>query len=308
MTRREAQRYCTSLTRRSGSNFYYSFLFLPKARREAMYALYAFCREVDSTVDEATPGSDPQTRLNLYRAEMDTLYSANGMTSPLVSPVMICLAAHIQRFRIPQAYFKDIISGVEMDLSVFRYQTFQDLQTYCYRVASAVGLICLKIFGAVRPESETYAINLGIAFQLTNILRDIKTDAARGRIYLPQEDLKCFKVTEEQILAGTDGPAFRRLMAFECGRAHDFYRLAREALTTTDRRVLLPAEIMRAIYARILEKIESADYQVFRQRITVAPSRRLAIALTMWLTNGWDLHYKKRASTTECPPLNPRSE
>jgi phytoene synthase len=252
-----------------------------------MYALYAFCREVDSIVDEPTPGSDPQKRLSLRRAELSALYAPGGQTSPAASPVMTCLAVHIQRFGIPQAYFEDIISGVEMDLSVCRYQIFQDLQTYCYRVASAVGLICLKIFGAVRPESESYAINLGTAFQLTNILRDIKTDAARGRIYLPQEDLKRFHVTEAEILAGTDRSAFRQLMAFQCTRAHDFYRRAQEALTDTDRRVLLPAEIMRAIYALILHRIEAADYQVFRHRITVPPSRRLALALKMWITSGW---------------------
>ena len=283
MTPGEAQQYCTALTKRSGSNFYYSFLFLPKTRREAMYAVYAFCREVDSIVDEPTSGSDPRWRLATRRTELAALYHAPEQ--PVASPVMMCLAAHIHRFGIPQTYFDDIIAGVEMDLSVHRYQQFEDLLTYCYRVASAVGLVCLKIFGAVRPESETYAINLGTAFQLTNILRDIKTDAARGRIYLPQEDLKRFHVSEQHILGGIDSPDFRQLMVFQCQRAHEYYRRAAEALTPTDRSVLLPAEIMRGIYQLILQRIEAADYQVFQERITVSSARRFAVALKVWWMN-----------------------
>jgi phytoene synthase len=287
MTPEEAQRYCTILTKRSGSNFYYSFLFLPKARREAMYAVYAFCRQVDSMVDEPAPGSHPQESLAACRAEITALFQSANPGGAVTSPVMLCLATHIQRYGIPQVYFHDIISGVEMDLSVTRYRDFEDLTMYCYRVASAVGLICLKIFGTVRPESETYAVNLGIAFQLTNILRDVKTDAARGRIYLPQEDLQRFHVKEQEILDGVDSPAFRELMAFECRRAHDYYRRAEAAVTSTDRPVLLPAEIMRRIYKGILQQIEAADYQVFQGRITIAAWRRFAVALTMWVRSRW---------------------
>jgi phytoene synthase len=284
MTSWEAQQYCTTLTKRSGSNFYYSFLFLPRERREAMYTVYAFCREVDSAVDDPAPGSDPRASLARWRADLAAIYGPDRSppTDP-VSPVMPCLADHIRRLSIPQEYFDDIIAGVEMDLTVNRYATFQDLYTYCYRVASAVGLVCLKIFGAHAPESHAYAVNLGIAFQLTNILRDVKSDGASGRIYLPQEDLARFGYTEQEMLAGAYTPAFIKLMEFECLRARDYYRRAAAALSDGDRRALLPAEIMRAIYHTILDRIEASRYQVFVRRITLSPPRRLAVALKAWL-------------------------
>jgi phytoene synthase len=291
MTAHKAQQYCTTLTKRSGSNFYYSFLFLPKLRREAMYAVYAFCREVDSVVDEPTPGSDPREALARRRAELAAMYQTEELEAhSTFSPVMACLAAHVRRFDIPQRHFEDVIAGVEMDLSVDRYQTFDELSRYCYRVASAVGLICLRIFGALKPESEAYAINLGLAFQLTNILRDVKSDGDRGRIYLPLEDLTRFQVTEREILDHVDSVRFRELMAFECRRAREFYNRAEAALATTERPVLLPAEIMRAIYQGILERIEARQFQVFGERITIAPWHRLAMAVQVWFANRTPRH------------------
>jgi phytoene synthase len=253
-----------------------------------MYALYAFCREVDSVVDEPAPGSNPEMHLAFWRAELDALYSSSLTKLPPRSPVVACLAEHIRRFTLPQAYFEDIIDGVKMDLTIDRYRTFEDLSIYCYRVASAVGLICLKIFGARDAKSETYAVNLGLAFQLTNILRDVKSDAGRGRIYLPQEDLERFQVREDEILQGVYSDRFSELMAFECRRADDYYRGAKEALTETDRDALLPAEIMRAIYQSILERIKTSGYQVFKDRIGLSPSRRLALAIKVWLSGGND--------------------
>ena len=284
MTSHEAQRYCTALTKRSGSNFYYSFLFLPKERREAMYAVYAFCREVDSAVDDPLPGLDPRECLARWRMDLAAIYR-NDQASRVApaSPVTTCLAGHIRRLNIPQQYFEDLLSGVEMDLTDTRYATFHDLSRYCYRVASVVGLICLKIFGARAPESQAYATNLGLAFQLTNILRDIKSDGSRGRIYLPQEDLTRFGYTEAELLAGAYTPAFIKLMEFECRRAQEYYRRAAAALSDVDRRALLPAEIMRAIYCTILQRIEKSHYQVFSRRITLSPSRRLMVALWAWL-------------------------
>jgi 15-cis-phytoene synthase len=287
MTSQEAQAYCTALAKRSGSNFYYSFFFLPPDRRDAMHAVYAFCRKVDSVVDEPEPGSNPHDRLRRWREELGSLYrtgrsTAAPHTQPL-SPVMTCLGGHIQRLGIPREYFDDVIAGVEMDLTIKRYGTFRDLYQYCYRVASAVGLICLKIFGARTPEAQTYAINLGVAFQLTNILRDLKTDGARGRIYLPMEDLKQFGYSEQDLLAGTYTPAFVSLMEFECRRAQEYYRAAEAALPEADRRSLVPAEVMRAIYHTILERIEACRYQVFSRRITLSPPHRLAVALKAWL-------------------------
>ena len=286
MTSHEAQQHCTDLARRSGSNFYYSFFFLPQERRDAMHAVYAFCHEVDGAVDDPAPGSDPRVHLAHWRADVAALYRQNGDGGAHSSnPIIICLADHIRRLGIPQEYFDEIIAGVEMDLSINRYATFGDLYQYCYRVASVVGLVCLKIFGARAPESQTYAVNLGVAFQLTNILRDLKVDGARGRIYLPTEDLTRFGYGEQELLAGASTPAFTNLMEFECRRAQEYYRAAEAALPESDRRALLPAEIMRAIYHTVLERIEASRYDVFARRVTLSPPRRVAVALGAWIKN-----------------------
>jgi phytoene synthase len=284
MTSQEAQQYCTDLARRSRSNFYYSFFFLPQERRDAMHAVYAFCREVDSVVDDPAPGSDPRTHLARWRTDVAALYRADGAALVnSLNPVIVCLADHIRRLDIPQEYFDEIISGVEMDLDITRYATFHDLYQYCYRVAAVVGLVCLKIFGARVPEAQTYAVNLGVAFQLTNILRDLKPDGERGRIYLPVEDLARFGYGERDLLAGVYTPEFIRLMEFQCRRAQEYYHVAEAVLPESDRRVLLPAEIMRAIYHTILQRIESSRYEVFTYRITLSPPRRLAVALKTWI-------------------------
>lgn len=281
MTPAEAQAYCTALTKRSGSNFYYSLLFLPRARRAAMYTVYAFCREVDSAVDDPPPGSDPRLELKRWRAELAAAYHGTP-----TRPVAISLAEHARRLEIPQHLFEELIAGVEMDLTTTRYETFADLQPYCYRVASVVGLICLKVFGARAPQARDYAVNLGLAFQLTNILRDLGQDAARGRVYLPQEDLRHFGYTEDDLARHAYSPAFVALMRFECERARNFYARARAAasvLPPADRRALIVAEIMRAVYQRILEQIEAREYRVFGTRVGLAPSYRLALAAAIWL-------------------------
>ncbi len=281
MTASEAQAYCTKLTKSSGSNFYYSFLFLPRARREAMSTIYAFCREVDRTVDDPIAGRDPRDQLEQWRSELNAAYQGNP-----THPVTISLAEHARRCGIPQEYFVELIAGVEMDLTTSRYATFPELYRYCYRVASVVGLICLKVFGARSSLASDYAVNLGLAFQLTNILRDLTTDADRGRIYLPQEDLARFGCLEEDLLKRTYSPAFFALMDFECARAREFYRKAREAvdrMPADERRALTVAEIMRGVYSRILDRIEASGYQVFGARVSLAPSYRMAIAAAVWL-------------------------
>ena len=285
MTDHEAQEYCARITKSSGSNFYYSFYFLSSERREAMYAVYAFCKEVDASVDDAPPGSAPTEALARWRAGVSSIYHPEASTAHAldISPIIQCLAHHVRRLDIPEQYFLEVIAGVEMDVTVTRYGTFQDLYTYCYRVASVVGLICLRIFGA-RPDLSTdYAENLGVAFQLTNILRDLKTDGARGRVYLPQEDLARFGVTERDLLNGAYTPAFIKLMKFECRRAQDYYADALAHRPESQREALLPAEIMRGIYQDILARIETSGYRTLDRRITVSPARRLAIALRTWL-------------------------
>jgi phytoene synthase len=281
MTITEAHAYCRTVTQRSRSNFYYSFLFLPRDRRDAMYGVYAFCREVDSVVDDPTPGSDPTEQLRSWRKELGAAYGGTP-----THPVTISLASHAHRLEIPQNLFEELISGVEMDLTRSRYETFEELSLYCYRVASVVGLICLAVFGARSESARQYAINLGMAFQLTNILRDLGSDADRGRVYLPQEDLRKFGYSEADLFARTYSPAFSQLMRFQCSRAREYYTRAAQqmkAMPAADRRALTVAEIMRGVYERILGRIETSDYRVFGPRISLAPPYRLAVAAGVWL-------------------------
>jgi len=276
----DAQAYCTALTKKSGSNFYYSFLFLPKRRRAAMYTVYAFCKEVDNAVDEPPAGSNPQEELQRWRNELEAAYRGTP-----TFPVAVSLAEHVRHLGIPQAYFDELIKGVEMDLTASRYASFQDLSLYCYRVASVVGLICLHIFGPTSARAQDYAVALGMAFQLTNILRDIGTDAAQGRIYLPQEDLKKFSCTDQHILQRQETDVIRGLLHFEIARAHDYYAKAKaafEALPGCDQQALTVSEIMRAVYFRILKKIEEPRHRIFGPRARLATSHRLAVAAGVW--------------------------
>ncbi|MCC6141496.1 MAG: presqualene diphosphate synthase HpnD [Nitrospira sp.] len=281
MTVDEAQAHCTALTKSSGSNFYYSFLFLPKARRNAMYTVYAFCKAVDSAVDEPPAGSQPQEELARWRTELEAAYHGTPTW-----PITISLAHHVKTLSIPKVYFEELIKGVEMDLHNNRYVTFDELSSYCYRVASVVGLICLHVFGATSPRAQDYAVALGMAFQLTNILRDVGADAALNRIYLPLEDLKAFKYSEKALRQQTYSPEFKKLMQYEATRARQYYDKANAALMALpphERRALTVAEIMRGVYSRILTKLEDSEYQVFGPRIRLTTNHRLAIAAGIWL-------------------------
>ena len=276
----DAQAYCTALTKKSGSNFYYSFLFLPRKRRAAMYTVYAFCKEVDNAVDEPPAGSNPQEELQRWRTELEAAYRGTP-----TFPVTISLAEHVRQLAIPQAYFDELIKGVEMDLTASRYASFHDLSLYCYRVASVVGLICLHIFGPTSARAQDYAVDLGMAFQLTNILRDIGTDAAHGRIYLPQEDLDRFGCTDQTILQRQENDAIHALFHFETARAHEYYAKAQaafDALSVCDRKALTVSEIMRAVYFRILKKLEAPRHRIFGPRARLTASHRLAVAAGVW--------------------------
>ena len=281
MTVAEAQEYCVKLTKNSGSNFYYSFLFLPRERRQAMYTVYAFCKEVDSAVDDPSEGVDPLQQLTQWRSEISQAYDGTP-----THPVTISLGEQARRWQIPQEYFEELISGMEMDLTITRYATFHELYRYCYRVASVVGLICLKVFGTKSSLASDYAINLGMAFQLTNILRDLATDADRGRIYLPQEDFLRFNCSEDDLVKREYSPALLELLQFQCARAREYYEHARQAaaaLPPEDRRALTVAEIMRAVYSRILDQIEGSGYKVFGPRVKLSPLYRLSLAAGTWL-------------------------
>ncbi len=281
MTSSEAQAICTTYTKESGSNFYYSFLFLPRQRREAMYTIYALCRMVDSAVDDPPPGSKPLEVLTQWREEVSSAYKGQPTL-----PATISLAAHLKEFDIPEELIQELITGVEMDLTINRYATFSDLYPYCYRVASVVGLICLKIFKTQSPKAEDYAINLGIAFQLTNMLRDLYSDAQENRVYLPQEDFQRFGYSVKSLLNKEATPALVEFMKFECARARSYYQKAQNALGSlpaSDQKSLVVAEIMRGVYSTILHKIESHNYPVFGPRTRVSSLQRLSIASHIWL-------------------------
>lgn len=281
MTAADAQAYCTAYTKHSGSNFYYSFLFLPSAKREAMYTVYAFCKAVDSAVDEPPVDSNPKEELKRWRNELDAVYQGNPSF-----PISVSLAHHVKALSIPKAYFEELIKGVEMDLFNNRYVTFDELSLYCYRVASVVGLICLHIFGVTSPRAQDYAVDLGMAFQMTNILRDLGIDAKQGRIYLPLDDLRACNYPEKSMLQQSYSPEFKTLMQRETARARHYYDKAHAAfmaLPQSERAALTVAEIMRGIYGRILTKIEQSDFRVFGSRIGLSTTHRLAIALSIWL-------------------------
>lgn len=268
---------CSSLTKKSRSNFYYAFLFLPRARREAMYAVYAFCRILDDVVDLGGVAEVQRRELARWRREL-----ARCFEGAPEEPVAQRLAQVVKRFPIPRGALEAIIDGVEMDLDHSRYETFEDLYPYCYRVAGAVGLCCIEIFGYSDPRCREYAVNLGVALQLTNILRDIQADAERGRIYLPQEDLSRFGVSAEDLKEGRYSPGFVELMGFEARRARQFYERAWAALPAQDARRLVAAEIMGRIYFALLRAIENRQFRVFGSRVIVPVSRKLAIALSCW--------------------------
>jgi 15-cis-phytoene synthase len=269
------------LSQAKRSNFLVSFALLPRRKREAMHHIYEFCRYTDDIVDEGTDGIESKMqRLQSWRGEVEATYNGNPST-----PIMRSLSKILVDFEIPKEHLLSLIDGVQMDLLKNRYETFEDLQKYCYHVASSVGLMCIQIFGYRHEETRDYAINLGYALQMTNILRDVRQDAAIGRIYLPLEDLRQFNYDEKSLLASQYDPRFIELMKFETVRAKELYRKAHSFLQKDERRSMFPAEIMDAIYFRLLREIELAKYNVFDRRITVPSGRKLIIAMKFWLNS-----------------------
>jgi phytoene synthase len=268
--------HCAQVTRRSRSSFYYAFILLPTERRRALHAVYAFCRFIDDIADDEAI-REPALLLTRWREELDRVYS--GAPTRALSRA---LADSARRFKIPRELFEEIINGVEMDLSRKRYQSWEELRPYCYRVASALGLICIEIFGYSNPSAKLYAENLGLALQLTNILRDVREDAGRGRIYLPLEDLVRFNVSEQEILGGVYSPNFVRLMDFEARRARELYALAQSELAPEDRATLLTAEAMRLIYATLLERIINSNYRVLDRRHRLSAPHKLYLVGRAW--------------------------
>lgn len=273
------KQYCREKAAASGSSFTLSFLFLPAAKRDAITAFYAFCREVDDIVDECREPAVARTKLDWWRGELVRLYG--GQPS---HPVAMALVPVIGPFGIAREQLEEIIDGMAMDLEQTRYADFRDLRLYCHRVAGVVGEVAAGIFGYADHNTLKYAARLGLAFQLTNILRDVGEDARRGRIYLPQDELARFGVAETDLLAGHASDAFRRLAEFQYQRARATYDEAMALLPAAERRGQRPGLIMAAIYREVLERIRAEGYPVLERRIVLPRTRKLWLAARTWLT------------------------
>jgi phytoene synthase len=275
-----AAAYCRKLTTRSQSNFYYAFLFLPRQRREALEALYSYCRLVDDVVDEEAPAPHKLEGIARWRRELDAVYGDAAPTHPVTTR----LRTVAEHFAIRREDMEAVIDGCAMDVDKTRYADWDELHLYCYRVASAVGLMCIEIFGYDHSRegkveaTRRYATELGLALQLTNIIRDVAEDAQRGRIYLPLDELAAFSVSEQDLLSGVRSPNLKQLMRYQVARARSHYLRARAALGEFDRRRLVIAEIMGDIYYRLLCEIESRDFDVFGAKATVPRRQKMAIA------------------------------
>ncbi|GAA5159144.1 presqualene diphosphate synthase HpnD [Viridibacterium curvum] len=270
--------YCEQKAAASGSSFYYSFRFLAPEKRRAIMALYAFCREVDDVVDDIPDPQIAQTKLEWWRKETCEIHSG----SP-THPVTQALAEVVKTINLPREQLLEIIEGMQMDLQQSRYLDFKGLQLYCYRVASVVGLLAAEIFGYTDRQTLKYAHDLGIAFQLTNIIRDVGEDARRGRIYLPIDELQQFNVTAREITDGQYSDKFRALMEFQIERAERYYAQAMAHLPAVDRKPQRAGLIMAAIYRATLDEIKRDGCKVLSQRTSLTPIRKLWIAVTTWI-------------------------
>lgn len=265
--------YCQDRTRRSGSSFYHSFRFLPAEKRRAITALYAFCREVDDVVDECSDTVIAREQLEQWREEVARLYQGKPE-----HPVTRALEPFLHRYNLAQEYLLELIDGMEMDLDQTHYEDFSQLSLYCYRAASVVGLLSAEIFGYSDRHTLKYAHDLGMAFQLTNILRDVREDAQRGRIYLPADEMSRFGVTREQLLQGETHEGTRALFALQAQRAEAYYQSAFAKLPEVDRASQRSGIIMAAIYRRILQRIVEEDYPVLQRRVALAKWHKLWLA------------------------------
>jgi phytoene synthase len=266
------------------TNFYYSFLVLTPVRRQAIVAVWDFCRAVDDAVDEAkveteADRAEAHARLDEWRREIARCFTASETPR---TPQGQALVPFIREFDLPRGPFSDLVDGVAMDIGHRRFKTFAELYQYCYRVASTVGIVCVQIFGCQDAQSRDYAMDLGLALQLTNILRDVKKDLAIGRLYIPLDDMARFAVTEDMLVRDTGSPSVRALLRAQAARARDYYSRATKAIPPDESRRLIAAEIMSGIYQAILAEIERRDYDVFGETVRVSRPRRAWIALTIW--------------------------
>lgn len=266
------------IAKESKSSFYYAFNLLPAEKRDAMNTVYAFCRKTDDIIDESSEPDDIKyEKLRKWRLEFEKAFSGNSNY-----PLLNKLGKTISNFNIPLDPFFELIKGMEMDLQRNRYKSFDDLQLYCYRVASTVGLMCIEIFGYKNPSTKDFAVNLGIALQLTNILRDISKDAENGRIYLPLDDLTRFSYSEHEILQKIYNDNFKDMMTYEVSRARQYFEIATSNLDLDDKKTMFAARAMQHIYFKMLEKIVAVDYDVYNNSIRVSTLEKAGISVGVW--------------------------
>jgi phytoene synthase len=265
------------ITLKSKSNFLYSFFFLPKEKRKAIYTLYAFCRQTDDIADNLAPAEKRMHQLNIWENELKKCFTKS------VSNYFETLKQVMEKFRIPFEHFLELIAGVRMDITNFKYHSFEDLKLYCYRVASTVGLMCIQIFGYRDPLIKSYAENLGIALQLTNIIRDVGTDSKMGRLYLPDSDIKTFNVSKNEIMNHKYSDGFYQLMQYQAKRARDYYQKADDCLSENELKNMLVSEIMKNIYFTLLEKIENHNFHVLDKKIRLSSPQKIYVTLNTLL-------------------------
>ena len=279
----QAYEWCRGLTRREAKNFYYAFITLPPAKRRAIYATYAFCRLCDDAADEDDPLHSKLELLQGLRQQLGSMFSDQPLADGDLGPVFRALAHSSATYGIDQGLFQNIITGVESDLTAKRYEDFEELRTYCYHVASAVGLICIEIFGYTDPRAREYAIDLGLAMQLTNIVRDVKEDLGRDRVYLPQEDLDRFGYSEERLFAGEVDDSFRELMRFQVERARSYFQSGLRLLPLLSPRARSCPAVMAGIYMRILDRAEASGFNVFNRRPSLSKREKLFVMAQVWM-------------------------
>jgi phytoene synthase len=274
------------ITAKSKTNFLYSFSLLPREKNEAINTVYAFCRQTDDIADNEEDTKEIKyKKIHLWRDELEKALQGNSNY-----PLLNQLNKIIRKFKIPVEPFFELIKGVEADLQTSRYKDFETLYQYCYRVAVTVGLMSIEVFGYKTKNAKEYAVNLGIAMQLTNILRDIKYDAQNGRIYIPEEDLKRFGYSEDDLMNSRYNESFVELMKFECKRVREYYEKANNCFDKQDRKLLFPVRIMQNIYFGILKKIEKMNYNVFQKKARISKLRKLYITFGVYLK--YNLSYR----------------
>ena len=280
LTLQEAYRHCRQITRREARNFYLAFITLPNSKRRAIYAAYAFARLCDDIADGDGPTPEKVAQLDQVRHALAEAYAGRPREA-----VFIALLDVARTYQIPQSYFEDLVAGVEMDTVKSRYATYGELRQYCYGVASTVGLICVEIFGYRDPMARQYAVDLGLAMQLTNILRDIREDASRGRVYLPQDELAQHHYSEAELLQGVVNPQFVELMRFQARRAREYYARGAKLLPLVPARSRACISVLYGLYSRLLDRMEARGFNVFQGRTRLSGFEKLLLTIRLWATS-----------------------